>query len=345
LNGPLARRASQACKASRPCAHRHGAALAALAQHMGFARLQVDPAARMALATASSPTSSPTRRPQPYSSSTMAASRASSQGSLPASWNSASCTASSTLRALGRGLARLGRAHVLHRVAGHQPLAAQPGVETAPARQHQRDAAAAAPTRMHLATQRRMWAFCTCAQRRPASAAAWALSFCRSSAYSSTVRAPGASRPAHAPDSAGPALPVVARRRAWRACREAVHRHSRVQDGLLRSRTAPRWPARRCAPGSRCPCRCKALRVRRRQHQHAKRGRWRAGRAPRAAASRPARATGRVGQPVTASNPVLTPQKGWSATRQRLGVIAHALAKGLANCGATPQTRWPPGAP
>ncbi|MCY1167720.1 hypothetical protein D9M73_76900 [compost metagenome] len=51
---------------------------------------------------------------------------------------------------LGQRLGSLGRTHVLHRVAAHQPLAAQPGIKTAPARQNKRDAAGAAPAAVHL---------------------------------------------------------------------------------------------------------------------------------------------------------------------------------------------------
>ncbi len=79
----------------------------------------------------------------------MAASRVSSQGSAPACSCSARRTASSTGRAFGSGLGALG-AHVQHRVVRHQALARGPGVEAAPAREDERDAAPAAPARMHL---------------------------------------------------------------------------------------------------------------------------------------------------------------------------------------------------
>jgi hypothetical protein len=52
---------------------------------------------------------------------------------------------------LGQGLGRLGRAHVLHRVAADQSLAAEPGIETAPARQDQSAMPRAAAARaVHL---------------------------------------------------------------------------------------------------------------------------------------------------------------------------------------------------
>ena len=50
----------------------------------------------------------------------------------------------------GQRLGGFWRAHILHRIGGDQPFAAQPGVKAAPARQDQRNAAAAAPGAVHL---------------------------------------------------------------------------------------------------------------------------------------------------------------------------------------------------
>ena len=50
----------------------------------------------------------------------------------------------------GQRLGRLGRPHILYRIAGNQSAPAQPGVKTAPARQNQRNAARAAPAAVHL---------------------------------------------------------------------------------------------------------------------------------------------------------------------------------------------------
>ena len=218
---------------------RHGAALAALAQHVRLAGLQVDPAARRAarrgvqadqLADAQAAAVQqfhdrgvarlePADRPRRPGSRPAAPRRR-----RPAPW--------------AAGLRRLGRAHVLHRIAGHQALAAEPGVEAAPAGQDQRDAAAAAARAMHLRDPAAHVRGLHARERHAAPPARWRSSFCRSSAYSSTVRAPGAFRRARARGSARPGP----RRRPCVHC-------------VAQARQRGATPVRRCARGSRCPCR------------------------------------------------------------------------------------------
>ena len=132
--------------------HRHAAPLAAFAQHMGFGRVQVDPAARpgagLHIQTHQLGNAQAAAIKQ-FGDAAVACFKvrvATGFGGLVAGQLHRLVHA----QRLGQGLGGPGRAHVLRRVAAHQAFAAQPGVKAAPARQDQRNAAPAAASAVHL---------------------------------------------------------------------------------------------------------------------------------------------------------------------------------------------------
>jgi len=126
------------CDACRPCPAR-----------MGIASLQIDPAARLGAGCHIQANQLPHRRPLPYSSSTMALSRALNQGASGDSSKSASFMASSTPRALGRGLPALGD-DICTGSLLTSTGAPHPGVKAPPAGQNKGNAPPAAALGMHL---------------------------------------------------------------------------------------------------------------------------------------------------------------------------------------------------
>ena len=140
---------------------------------------------------------------------------------------------------LGQRLGRLGRAHVLHRVA-RRPAPRGPARcrSRASRRGSARCRGRCGRAPCICATQRRMCAFCTCVQRarRPCAALLAELLQVERIELHRALR-PAASRRARARGSARPAPASSV------AC---------VSAGA--AATARRWPVRRCAPGSRCPC-------------------------------------------------------------------------------------------
>jgi hypothetical protein len=194
------------------------------------------------------PGSSATRRPLPYSSSTMAWSRAARRGSpCPGSACSASATAWSTDSALGSGLGALGARTPTDRVAGHHALRAPPAVQAAPGRQHQQcDAARRQAVARSLAAQPRTWCGLRGAGPRPGGQL---LPAAQASVYMASVRGPAGARRA-----GGQVLQVALQRLG----QIGALGHGPAARGQARGSsraTARRWPPRRCASGSRCPCR------------------------------------------------------------------------------------------
>jgi hypothetical protein len=116
----------------RLAAHRHRAPLAAFAQHVGFARLQIDPAARLG-----------TRRcvqAGQFSDPQAAAVQQFNHGSVARFEPRVALRVLVTgqldgfvhAERLGQRLGRFRCAHILHGIARHQALASQPGIEAAP---------------------------------------------------------------------------------------------------------------------------------------------------------------------------------------------------------------------
>ncbi|MCY1365718.1 hypothetical protein D9M69_525790 [compost metagenome] len=136
-----AHREPVAQRLGRLAAHGHAAALAALAEHVGFHRIEIDPAERRGAGLGV--------EPRELAHAQAAAVKHFDDGAV-ARFGPGVGLGVVQLRQAHRVVhaqrlrqrpTRLGRVHVLHRVEADQPFMAEPAVEAAPARQHQRNAA------------------------------------------------------------------------------------------------------------------------------------------------------------------------------------------------------------
>jgi hypothetical protein len=135
---------------ARLAAHRHDAALAALAEHVGLHRIEIDPAQRRVARLCIEP------RELAHAQATAiehfddgaVARLGPGVGLLVVQLGEPHRVVHA--QRLRQRPAGLGRVHVLHRVEADQPLVAEPAVEAAPARQHQRNAARLAPGAVQL---------------------------------------------------------------------------------------------------------------------------------------------------------------------------------------------------